>query len=404
MAMAGCTVLFSGCGKANNEYSEAIELMESGNYEEAIPHFESAIKENNEKAEYYIAYGMALNGISRYKDAIKQFQKAYQDADNKISRQNNKKLYFGEAVAYYGINDYSKVIEACDEALAIDQYDDMDEKLGRMKAAAYEFMGNFDDALKTYAELLKDNKLSDIYIARAGLYERLGDIKKAAADYESTLEVDKNCYDAHFALYNIYKNDDGKIFKDGSKRADDIITKITGAKMESAEELMQLGRAYYYIGDYSSAESNLEQSLKDGCDEALYYLGEVKMADSDYKESISKFDEYINKVGETNINGTNIPQAYNQIAGCYIMLGDYENAESYIEKGTALGTTTAGRMLGRNKVILYEKTSQYKKAKKAAKKYLAEFPSDEDMKKELSFINTRIKTVSLGREAASTVE
>ncbi len=402
--MASCTALFSGCGNASNEYSEAIELMESGNYKEAIPHMESAIKENDEKAEYYIAYGMALNGIGRYDDAIKQFQKAYQDTDNKISKQNNKKLYFGEAVAYYEMNDYSKVIKACDEALAIDQYDDMNGKLGKMKAAAYEFMGNFDDALKTYTELLKDSKLSNIYIARAGLYERLGDIKKAAADYESALEVDKNCYNANFALYNIYKNDDGKIFKDGSKRADNIISKITGAKMESAEELMQLGRAYYCIGDYSSATSNLEQSLKDGCDEALYYLGEVKMADNDYKEAISKFDEYINKVGETNINGTNIPQAYNQIAGCYIMLGDYDNAENYIEKGTALGVTTAGRMLGKNKVILYEKTSQYKKAKKAAKQYLAEFPSDEDMKKELSFINTCIKTVSLGRETASTVE
>lgn len=395
MALAGCTVLFASCGKAGNEYSEAIELVESGKYEEAIPHLESAIKENDEKAEYYIAYGMALNGTSRYKDAIKQFEKAYQDADNKISRQNNKKLYFGEAVSYYGINNYNKVIKVCDKALAIDQYDDMNEKLVKMKAAAHEFNGNFDEALETYGKLLKDGESADIYIARAGLYERLGDIKKAAADYESALKADKNCYDASFALYNIYKNSD-------SKRANDAIAKITSLKMESAEELMQLGRAYYYMGDYSSAVSNLEKSLKDGCDEALYYLGEVKMADSDYKEAISRFDEYIRKTGATNINGTKVAQAYNQIAGCYIMLGDYTNAKSYIDGGTALGTTSAGRMLGKNKVILCEKTSQYKKAKKAAKQYLVQFPSDENMKKELLFINTRIKTVSLGRKATGT--
>lgn len=404
ITVINCAIVLCSCGKANKEYNEAVELIEDGKYEEAILHLETAIKKNDERAEYYIAYGMALNAASRYKEAVKEFGKAYQDTDNEISGQNNKKLFLGQAVAYYGLNDYNKVIEVCDKALAIDQYGYMDEKLGKMKAAAAGFMENFDLALETYNSLLEDNSLADIYFERAGLYEKLGDIKKAAKDYESAIKADKKCYDAYFALYNIYKNDKKNVFKDSSKLADDVISLITDAKMESADEILQLGRAYYYMGDYSSAVSSLEKSLKGGCNEALYYLGTVKMAEKNYKEASSKFNEYISKTGDTSIQGTNVAQAYNQLAGCYILLGDYENAESYINKGIALGTTSARRTLIKNRVILYEKTAQYKKARKAARQYLNEFPDDDGMKKELLFINTRIRTVSLGREAARASE
>lgn len=385
-AISCTTVLFTGCGQASKEYSEAVELIESGKCEEAISHLETAIEENNEKAEYYIAYGMALNGTGRYKDAVNQFKKAYQDTDNKISRQNNKKLYFGQAVSYYGMNDYSKVIENCDKALEIDQYEEMNEKIGSMKAAVCELIGDDEQALKTYDKMLKDDGQAEVYLARAQLYEKLGDIKKATADYDSAIKADKKCYDAYFALYNIYKND-----TNNSKLADSIISQVTDAKMESAEELMQLGRAYYYIGDYSAAVSNLEKSIKDGCNEAIYYIGIVKMAEKDYKTAASRFDEYITKTGENNIKGANLAQAYNQIAGCYILLGDYQNAQNYIDKGIALGTSSGSRMLSKNRVILYEKMGQYKKAKRAAKQYLNKFPDDKDMEKELAFINTRIQ-------------
>ena len=86
------------------------------------------------------------------------------------------------------------------------------------------------------------------------------------------------------------------------------------------------------------------------------------------------------------------------------MLGNYENAQNYIDKGIKLGNTSGIRMLSRNSVILYEKMGQYKKAKRAAKQYLKKFPSDKDMEKELAFINTRIQTVSLGSDTVGTLE
>jgi len=405
LVMAGmvfCMALFStGCGKGNKEYSKAIELAGSGQYEESLKHFENAIKENNEKAEYYIAYGMALNGAGRYKDASAEFEKAYQDTDNQISGQNNKKLYFGQAMSYYGTNDYEKAAETCDKALAIDQYSYMDEKLVIMKARASEFIGKTDEALEAYNSLAKEKWTADVYIARAALYEKLGDIKSAAADYESATKASTKCYDAYFALYNIYKNDNGNVFKNSSKMAEDVINKVTGFKAENAAETMQAGRAYYYKGDYSSALESLEKSSKDGCKGAMYYTGMVYMAQKDYSPAIDQFKEYIKAGGDaSNGNDNNsvaqnpgLAEAYNQTAGCYIMLGDYKNAESYIKKGLALGMTEASQMLGKNQVVLYERMNKYKKAAKAARRYLKQFPEDKDMAKELIFINTRIQTL-----------
>ena len=119
-------IMATGCGKAGQEYDKAVELMESGKYEDSLEHLETAIKENSEKAEYYITYGMVLNNLGRYEEAAKEFEKAYQDTENKISKQNNKQLYLGQAIAYMGQGEYNKAIEACDKAVKIDQYSYLD--------------------------------------------------------------------------------------------------------------------------------------------------------------------------------------------------------------------------------------------------------------------------------------
>ena len=61
------------------------------------------------------------------------------------------------------------------------------------------------------------------------------------------------------------------------------------------------------------------------------------------------------------------------------------------------GITNAGMVLGRNRVILYERTGRYKKAKKAASLYLEKYPGDKEMEKELGFIKTRIKTMQMAK-------
>ena len=76
------SLLSAGCGKAGKEYDKAMQLMEEGKYNDSVEHFQKAIKENDENADYYIGYGMALNGLGKYDDAIKEYDKEYQDTEH----------------------------------------------------------------------------------------------------------------------------------------------------------------------------------------------------------------------------------------------------------------------------------------------------------------------------------
>ncbi len=388
IALVFCyAVFFTGCGEAEKEYNKAIELMESGQYKDSLVHFVNALEENSEKAEYYIAYGMALNSTGSYKEAIKEFSRAYQDTDNKISRQNNKRLYMGQAVSYYNMGNTKEALEACDKALGFGKEPDIDIRIKNIKAMVNILAGNTDEALGIYNDIIEeDNTQAGTYKARAALYEILGEDTMAVKDYANAIEYDKKCYDAYFAMYNIYKR------LGDNEKADGALKVFLGSRPETAEETMQLGRAYYYKEDYKNAKEVLEKAVKDGCSDALYHLGMVHMAEEDYQMAAGRFEEYI-KTGRMD----KAQDSYNQMAGCYIKLEDFEAASSCIDKGIALnkGISGAGIALYKNRVILYEKTGNYKKAKKAANSYLKKFPGDKDMEKELGFIKTRIKTVQL---------
>ena len=388
-ALVFCCVICSatGCGEAKKEYNKAVELMESGKYEESLEHFADAVKKNSEKAEYYIAYGTALNRTGHYKEAASEFSKAYQDTDNQISRQNNKRLFLGQAVACYGMGENEKALEACDKALSYGKDKDIDIKIQSIKASLKQLMGDAGGAEEIYNGIIKEDSSQDgIYLARGRLYQIQGEDDKALKDYSNAIKVSGKCYDAYFAIYEIYTR------LGDNRKAEDILKKLEGMEMETAEEIMQLGRMYYYKGDYKNAKTSLEKSVKGGCNEALYYTGMVYMAEKDYNTAISRFKEYVS-TGSTE----KAPEAYNQIAGCYIELEDFENASAYIDKGMDFGITNAGMVLGRNRVILYERTGRYKKAKKAASLYLEKYPGDKEMEKELGFIKTRIKTMQMAK-------
>ena len=71
-ALLCCLVLglLTGCGKADKAYKKGIELMEDSDYEAAALSLQSAIDINPEKAEYYITYGMILNHLEKYDEAL----------------------------------------------------------------------------------------------------------------------------------------------------------------------------------------------------------------------------------------------------------------------------------------------------------------------------------------------
>jgi tetratricopeptide (TPR) repeat protein len=124
-----CGVLMAGCGSGNRSYQKGIKAMQAGEYEDAGTFFKKAIKENDERAEYYIAYGMYLNEQGEYEEAVKQFERAYQDTENTIANVNNKQVYLGEAIAYTHLQKYEKALSLCKRALKLTNTASLDNRI-----------------------------------------------------------------------------------------------------------------------------------------------------------------------------------------------------------------------------------------------------------------------------------
>lgn len=378
-------VCMSGCGKADKAYQKAMELAEEGKYEKAVSSFEEAIKENDEKAEYYIGYGMTLDRMGKYKKAIKQFDKAYQEVDNKISRQNNKRLYYGQAIAYYGLHQYDKAAEQCEKALEISENEDMNGNIYTALALSQWAIGDTKKAQQTFDQLLKeDNKDVDAYLQRGRMYLSIGDLEAASKDFDQAIKLDEDCHDAFFGRYDVY------MAAGQEDAAKEMIEQIAGLHAKKPEEKLQTGHAYCLLGDFEQAESDLNEAVKGKCYEGYYYLGVVRMAKQDFEKAYDYFVKYIES-RNGDVTSLSIPEVYIQLAGCCIEQRDFEKAEDYLAQGLDMGVTSAYQGLLKNQVILWERQAKYVKAQEAAQTYLEAYPEDEEMKKELEFIGTRIK-------------
>lgn len=378
--ICGASILLGGCGKADKSYNEGMEYIKSEDYSKALKCFDAAINENADKAEYYIGAGMAYNYLGRYEEAVDEFSHAFQESENTISNTNNKQLYYGNAISDYGLAKYDKAIENCNKALEIKQVDNLNEKIRFLLAASYQANGDYDNAQKVYADIIKaDKKNTKAYTSRASLYTKMKDYDAAAKDYTKAMDIDEECDDAYFGLYNVYNLQGDK------EAAVNILNKLIDMDSDDKKHDIASGKAYYYLEEYDNALSAFKKAVKDGSDEALYYTGLTYVAKSDYNSAKKQFKEYI-----SNENSAKNPDAYIQISNCLIEVQDYEQALNYVNKGLALGTTTAERSLLKNSVIIYEKMGQYKKALNAAKKYVKSYPDDKSMRRELSFIKTRI--------------
>lgn len=382
LLLCGLALTATSCGKANDAYKKAMDYAESGNYEKAADSFKTAIKNNNEKAEYYLDYGMTLNHLGNYKKAIKQFEKAYQKVNNKISRQNNKRVHYGEALAYYGLHKYDDAISQCKKALEISESKDLNGDVYATMAMAQWVAGDSLGALGALDQLLKENsKDTAAYVMRGQIKQDMEEYDSAVQDFMKAIEIDEKCYEAYFGCFETYQAAGQK------DAAVESLSKITSMQGADAEEKMQIGRAYICLNNFEEAEDFLQDAKKEKCVEASYYLGQIAKAQKSYDKAKEYYEEYLKEAK----GDVSLPTVYSNLAGCYIEQKDYDTALEYLEQGLDLGVTNAYQDLLRNQVILLERMGKMEQAATAAADYISAYPKDEDMAKEAEFIATRIK-------------
>lgn len=373
----------SACGgkSAADYYKSGIAHMEKQEFTEAEADLKDAVTKNPDRAEYYIDYGFALIENGKIEEALIQFDKAYSKKDNQIVRENNKKVLRAKGIANIRLNQYEEAAAVLEEALAIEEEKDLNRDIRCYLALALRRSGEFAKAAEVYSALIEEKK-SDAasYAGRADCYAALGNVEGAVKDYDEAIRLDGGNFSYYFGKYNLYTANGY------AQEAKDVLTAAYALKTKSEEDYYNLAVIHYLSGDLDKAAAEMAEAVANGFPEANYYLGSVYRQKGDLENALYYYRQYADTVGTITLAAY-----YDGIAECHMAAGDYEEALEAVQQGIALKDINCQKALLFKKVAIHERLADYSAAKECAEEYLASYPGDEAMEKELAFLGSRVK-------------
>lgn len=211
------------------------------------------------------------------------------------------------------------------------------------KAAAQYNLGEVNKALDQYTALMAyDEKDSKACFLRGSIYLKQKNEKKALADYKEAINRNPEDYELYIL---IYRNLSGQGY---DKKAKSYLKKALKIEGDKKENYLGRGRVYLEMKEYDKASAQLDKLGDKSDDETLALMGDVALA-----------------------------------------AGQYDKALSYYQKGLEAKHPKDQQRLLKGEVAVLEYTGEFKEAKKKAEAYLKQYPGDEEMQRELVFLNTR---------------
>lgn len=248
-----------------------------------------------------------------------------------------------EGMSLAATGDYEAAIDAYDEALSLADMHagSLELDIAAYKAAALYRSGELTEAISLCSAILDLKKSAEIYLTRGLLYREAGDQEAANADFTAAMN------------------------------------------MTSKKDLVMLGRLSYYMEDYTSAKSYLEEATADGDPEGLYWQAELywEMGNKDY--ALTLYQSYLTSEGAAH------PDAYAKVASYQVDQEQYDAALETLEAGIALGDSDVLQQLLSMRIAVYEYQRDWETAKSLMESYLESYPDDEDALREYEFLRTR---------------
>jgi tetratricopeptide (TPR) repeat protein len=378
-------VILNGCSEAGGYYRSGKKHFTSGNYEEAARYFSSSIDKNPNRAEYYIDYGMALIGLSRYDEAIEQFDRVIMDKKVPIVQANNKRALRGKGIAYVNTHNYLEAINHFDEALSISELSDLNMDILYYKGYVLISIGAYKDAVETYTDIIREfGEDAQVLADRAYAYQKIGEYEKGLDDYDKAIALQENNYEYYFRKYYLLKE------MNRETEANELLSKAAEIEIKTKADKFNLAKIHFYQGLYDQAFPELSESFANGFIDAYFYIGEIYMQKKDYSTAKYYYEKYIEE------GGNNSPEVYNQIASCLMKAEDYEQALPYLEKGIKYANNDILRVLLKNEIIVYEKLGDFEKALSKLDKYIMVYQGDKEAIREKDFIVSRLPSLSNG--------
>ncbi|MCM1539706.1 MAG: tetratricopeptide repeat protein [Blautia sp.] len=338
---AACAVLavaLTGCGEKNEALQNAMALVQSLDYEEALAKF----------------------------------------AEAEESGANSRLVDRGRGIAYMGLTDYEQAVACFQQALSSSSglVENVDFDLNYYMAAAYMKSGRYQEAEDTYNAILdlRGNE-KEAYFLRGNARLHLADFEGAKADFDKVIAMDPKNYDRLIEIYEVLEDfgykETGQTYlqtalNSGDKSMDTYIT----------------GRIYYYLGEYQKAYLALEEAKDKGGVDSYLYLGRAYEATGDYNYASNVYNSYLSRYdGNAEI--------YNQLGLCELTKGEYQNALAAFQAGMQLEDNPVLQSLAFNEIVAYEYLGDYQQAYALLTNYMKNYPDDEQARRELDFLSTR---------------
>ncbi len=328
----------AGCGEKNEALQNAMGLVQSLEYEEALAQLEEAEE----------------------------------------SGANGRLVNRGRGLAYMGLTDYDQAIACFQQALSSSNglVENVDFDLNYYMAAAYVKSGRYQEAEDTYNAILDlrgDEK--DAYFLRGNVRLSLADFQGAMEDFDRVIAMEPQNYDRLIEIYEVL---DSFGYREAGQE-------YLQAALDSNDKSMDTyitGRIYYYLGEYQKAYLALEEAKDKGGVDSYLYLGRAYEATGDYNYAYNVYNSYLSKYdGDAEI--------YNQLGLCELARGEYQSALDAFQAGMQLENNPVKQSLAFNEIVAYEYLGEYEQAYALLADYMKNYPDDEQAGRELDFLSTR---------------
>lgn len=240
--------------------------------------------------------------------------------------------------------------------------------------------GSQAEALTTLDSLTGlDEKDAEAWFLRGSMYLLEGEQEKALSDYDSAIAADPTDYDCYIAIYR-------NLMAQGlSDKGTEYLNKALGAGSDSGNDYFYRGKVYELLGQTPAAESAYRNAAKKGIDEAKLSLARLTAADGKTDDAVAAAESYQEE--KKTLTG----EECLLIARVYEAVSSYDKAKDAILAGLAIPDIASGDMrdLKRELIAVYEKLLDFDSACAAAEDYVANFPGDAEVVRELTFLSTR---------------
>lgn len=315
--------------------------------------------------------GMEAVAALDYNTALQCFDKAMAEGEDL------RLLYRGQGLAYMGLTQYDKAVEAFEKALGCSngRIDAVDYDINYYLATAYFKMGDMNNSIGVYSAIIALNPKDKLAYRLRGSVRIASDYDKAKEDFDKAISLAKEDYDQLIDIYLALE-------RHGYKEAGQEYFQTALASDTKSMTDYQRGRIYYYLGDYDNARNYLEKARKTEGYEAVLLLGQTYEELGDYNYAINVYSSFIE-------NDQTDAGVYNRLGLCRMEMKAYDEALAAFQAGMNVENCTIMQTLKFNEVITYERLGQYQTAASLMNSYLSTYPDDTAAQREYMFLKTR---------------